>query len=118
MYGDLESYQDPNDFGLKIRAKNFKEYSDLFDCLTSSISLDLLQDMKVLHGADVEAEAMNMCRQVTIRFFKDNAQSMELYNYFVTKQQESIDVVYKYVDIYSRLNEMEKDFSSSSTNKK
>jgi len=118
MYGDLITYQDPNDLSLKIHAKNFKEYSDLFDCLTSSISLELLQDMKVLHGADIEAEAIIMCRQVTIRFFKDNAQSMELYNYFISKQQESIEMVYKYVDIYSRLNELEKDFTSSSTNKK
>lgn len=118
MYGDLETYEDPNDFGLKIRAKNFKEFSDLFDCLTSSISLDLLQDMKVLHGADVEAEAMSMCRQVTVRFFKENEQSMELYNYLLSTQQESIEMLFKYVDIYSRLNEMEKDFTSSSTNKK
>ena len=118
MYGDLETFNDPNDFCPKIRAKNFKEYSDLFDCITSSISLDLLQDIKVLHGADVEAEAMNMCRQVTVRFFKDNAQSMELYNYLLSTQQESIEMLFKYVDIYSRLNEMEKDFSSSSTNKK
>ena len=109
MYGD---------FGLKIRAENFKEFSDLFDCLTNSISLELLQDMKVLHGADVEAEAMSMCRQITVRFFKDNEQSMELYNYLLSTQQESIEMLFKYVDIYSRLNEMEKDFSSSSTNKK
>ena len=118
MYGDLETYQDPNDFGLKLRAKNFKEFSDLFDCIASAISLEALQDMKLMHGVDIEAEAISMCRQVTLRFFKDNAQSMELYNYFVSKQQESIEMVYKYVDIYSRLNEMEKDFSSSSTNKK
>lgn len=118
MYGDLETFQDPNDLGLKMRAKNFKEYSDLFDCIASSISLDMLQDMKVMHGVDIEAEAISMCRQVTMRFFKDNAQSMELYNYFISKQQVSIEMVYKYVDIYTRLNEMEKDFTSSSTNKK
>lgn len=117
MYGDLETYEDP-DFGIKIRANNFKEYSDLFDCITSSISLELLQDMKVLHGADVEAEAMSMCRQVTVRFFKENEQSMELYNYLLSTQQESIEMLFKYRDIYSRLNEMEKDFTSSSTNKK
>ncbi len=117
MYGDLETYQDP-DFGHKLRAKNFKEFSDLFDCLTSSISLEMLQDMKVLHGADIEAEAISMCRQVTMRFFKDNAQSMELYNYLLSTQQESIEMLFKYVDIYTRLNEMEKDFTSSSTNKK
>ena len=116
MYGDLETYQE--DFSLKARAKNFKEYSDLFDCITSSISLEMLEDMKALHGMDIEAEAMYMCRHVTMRFFKDNEQSMELYNYFITQQQNSIETLYKYVDIYSRLNEMEKDFSSSSTNKK
>lgn len=118
MYGDLETFQDPNDCGLRIRAKNFKEYSDLFDCITSSISLEMLQDMKVLHGADVEAEAISMCRQVTVRFFKENEQSMELYNYLLSTQQESNGMLFKYVDIYSRLNEIEKDFSSSSTNKK
>lgn len=118
MYGDLETYQDPNDFGLKMRAKLFKEYSDLFECISSSVSLELIQDMKMIHGPDVEQEAMNMCRQITMRFFKDNEQSMELYNYFISNQQNSIETVVKYFDIYSRLNEMEKDFSSSGTNKK
>lgn len=118
MYGELETYKDPYEFGHKIRAKNFKEYSDLFECISSSISLETLQDMKMMHGVDVEAEAMNMCRQVTVRFFKDNAQSMELYNYFISNQQNSIETIVKYFYMYSRLNELEKDFSSSSTNKK
>lgn len=118
MYGDLETFQDNNGWGTKLRPKKFNEFSDLFDCIENSISLELLQDMKVIHGVDIEAEVMTMCRQVTMRFFKDNEQSMELYNYFISKQQDSIEMIFKCVDIYSRLNELEKDFSSSSTNKK
>ena len=76
---------------------DYEQYKSLFEIQGSSVNLELMQDMKVLHGIDVEKEMMAMFRCIGCRII-----DKEL-SYLFDKEHKKARVI-------ARLKSMMQDF--------
>lgn len=76
---------------------DYEQYNSVFEIFGNTINLELMQDMKVLHGIDAEAEMMNAFKCVVVRI-KDK----EL-NYLFDKE-------HKKALVKARLMKIQQDF--------
>ncbi len=76
---------------------DYEQYNSVFEIFGNTINLELMQDMKVLHGIDAEAEMMNAFKCIVVRI-KDQ----EL-NYLFDKE-------HKKALVKARLLDMQQDF--------
>lgn len=76
---------------------DYEQYNSAFEIFGNTINLELMQDMKVLHGIDAEAEMMNAFKCVVVRI-KDK----EL-NYLFDKE-------HKKALVKARLMKIQQDF--------
>ena len=76
---------------------DYEQYNSAFEIHGTSINLELMQDMKVLHGIDAETEMMNAFKYIVVRI-KDQ----EL-NYLFDKE-------FKKALVKARLKNMQQDF--------
>lgn len=76
---------------------DYEQYNSTFEIFGNTVSLELMQDMKALHGIDVETEMMNSFKSIVFRI-KDQ----EL-NYLFDKE-------HKKALVNARLQNMQQDF--------
>lgn len=76
---------------------DYEQYNSAFEINGNTINLELMQDMKVLHGIDAETEMMNLFKCIVVRI-KDQ----EL-NYLFDKE-------HKKALVNARLKNMHQDF--------
>lgn len=76
---------------------DYKQYNSAFEIFGNTVSLELMEDMKVLHGIDAEIEMMNAFKCILVRI-KDK----EL-NYLFDKE-------HKKAIVNARLKNMQQDF--------
>ena len=76
---------------------DYEQYNSVFEINGNSINLELMQDMKILHGIDAETEMMNAFKYIIVRI-KDK----EL-NYLFDREL-------KEAQIKARLKNMQQDF--------
>lgn len=76
---------------------DYEQYNSVFEIFGNTINLELMQDMRILHGIDAEAEIMAAFKCVVVRI-KDQ----EL-NYLFDKE-------YKKALVKARLMDMQQDF--------
>lgn len=76
---------------------DYEQYNSVFEIKGNTVNLELLQDMKVLHGIDAETEMMNAFKYIGVRI-KDP----EL-NYLFDKE-------HKKALVKARLKNMQQDF--------
>ena len=76
---------------------DYEQYNSVFEIFGNTINLELMQDMKVLHGIDAETEMMNAFKYICVRI-KDQ----EL-NYLFNKE-------HKKALVNARLKSMQQDF--------
>lgn len=76
---------------------DYEQYNSVFEIFGNTITLELMQDMRILHGIDAEAEMIKAFKCVVVRI-KDN----EL-NYLFDKE-------HKKALVKARLKNMQQDF--------
>lgn len=76
---------------------DYEQYNSVFEIFGNTINLELMQDMRILHGIDAEAEMIKAFKCVVVRI-KDN----EL-NYLFDKE-------HKKALVKARLKNMQQDF--------
>lgn len=76
---------------------DYEQYNSAFEIFGNTLNLELMQDMKALHGIDAETEMMNLFKCICVRI-KDQ----EL-NYLFDKE-------YKKALVKARLKNMQQDF--------
>ena len=76
---------------------DYEQYNSVFEIFGNTITLELMQDMRILHGIDAEAEMMNAFKCIVVRI-KDK----EL-NYLFDKE-------HKKALVKARLMKMQQDF--------
>ena len=76
---------------------DYEQYNSVFEIFGNTITLELMQDMRILHGIDAEAEMIKAFKCVVVRI-KDN----EL-NYLFDKE-------HKKALVKARLMKMQQDF--------
>ena len=76
---------------------DYEQYNSVFEIFGNTINLELMQDMRILHGIDAEAEMIKAFKCVVVRI-KDN----EL-NYLFDKE-------HKKALVKARLMKMQQDF--------
>ena len=76
---------------------DYEQYNSAFEIFGNTINLELMQDMRVLHGIDAEAEMMNAFKCIVVRI-KDQ----ELDYLF--------DIEHKKALVKARLLDMQQDF--------
>ena len=76
---------------------DYEQYNSVFEIFGNTITLELMQDMRILHGIDAEAEMMNAFKCIVVRI-KDK----EL-NYLFDKE-------HKKALVKARLKNMQQDF--------
>ena len=72
---------------------DYEQYNSVFEIFGSTINLELMQDMIVLHGIDVETEMMNEFKCIMVRI-KDQ----EL-NYLFDKEHKKALIKARLIDI-------------------
>lgn len=90
--------QDKDDFCTNLVCDyDYEQYNSVFEIFGNTINLELMQDMRVLHGIDAEAEMMAAFKCIVVRI-KDQ----EL-NYLADKE-------HKKALVNARLLDMQQDF--------
>lgn len=76
---------------------DYEQYNSVFEINGNTINLELMQDMRVLHGIDAEAEMMNAFKYIGVRI-KDQ----ELNSLFDKEHKKAL--------VNARLKNMQQDF--------
>lgn len=76
---------------------DYEQYNSAFEIFGNTFSLELMQDMKALHGIDAETEMMNSFKSIVVRI-KDT----ELNYLFAKENKKAI--------VNARLQNMQQDF--------
>ena len=110
--GDLVNTINEKTMEPRIGAPKQTDFFDLFSYTAADVSLELMHDMSLLHGFDIEQEVQTMTRTIPI-IFKENEQSLELYNYMKSKGLSNMNTLCKFMFTYIKRKEIDKDFVSS-----
>lgn len=76
---------------------DYEQYNSVFEIFGNTVNLELMQDMKVLHGIDAESEMMNQFKYIVVRI-KDQ----ELNHLFDKEHKKAL--------VKARLKNMQQDF--------